>query len=83
MCEHTIRPVALGRTNCLFIGSIGGSDTVSIDYTLIDIAKMNNVDPEAWLALVLERLLDHKINRIDELMSWEWGNLAELNNRGQ
>lgn len=33
---------------------------------------MNNVDPEAWLAWVLQRLTDHKINRIDELMPWNW-----------
>lgn len=44
----------------------------AIAYTLIETAKMNNVDPEAWLTWVLERLPDHKINRIDELMPWVW-----------
>ena len=41
-----------------------------IAYTLIETAKMNNVDPEAWLTWVLERLPDHKINRLDELRPW-------------
>ena len=41
-------------------------------YTLVETAKMNNVDPEAWLTWVLQRLPDHKINRIDELMLWNW-----------
>ncbi len=45
-------------------------------YTLIETAKMNDVDPEAWLTRVLERLPDHKINRIDELMPWVWNTKA-------
>jgi transposase len=44
----------------------------AIAYTLVETAKMNNVDPEAWLTWVLQRLPDHKINRIDELMPWNW-----------
>jgi hypothetical protein len=45
-------------------------EAAAIAYTLIETAKMNDVDPEAWLTWVLERLPDHKINRIDELMPW-------------
>ena len=72
ICERSIRPIALGRKNYLFMGSVGGGKAAAIAYTLIETAKMNNVDPEAWLTWVLERLPDHKINRIDELMPWVW-----------
>jgi len=72
ICERSIRPIALGRKNYLFMGSVGGGKAAAIAYTLIETAKMNNVDPEAWLTCVLERLPDHKINRIDELMPWVW-----------
>ena len=56
ICERSIRPVTLGRKNYLFMGSIGGGKAAAIAYTLIETAKMNDVDPEAWLAWVLERL---------------------------
>lgn len=72
ICERSIRPIALGRKNYLFMGSVGGGKAAAIAYTLIETAKMNNVDPEAWLTWVLERLPDHKINRIDELMPWRF-----------
>ncbi|PIL20803.1 hypothetical protein P775_07470 [Puniceibacterium antarcticum] len=71
-CERSIRPIALGRKTYLFMGSIGGGKAAAIAYTLIETAKMNDVDPEAWLTWVLQRLPDHKINRIDELMPWNW-----------
>jgi hypothetical protein len=64
--------VALGRKNYLFMGSIGGWKAAAIAYTLIETAKMNNVDPEAWLTWVFQHLPDRKINRIDELMPWNW-----------
>jgi len=54
------------------MGSVGGGKAAAIAYTLIETAKMNSVDPEAWLTWVLERLPDHKINRIDELMPWRF-----------
>jgi hypothetical protein len=63
---------ALGRKNDLFMGSIGGGKAAAIAYTLIETARMNGVDPEAWLTWVLEYLPDHKINRIDERMPWAW-----------
>ncbi len=72
ICERSIRPIALGRKNYLFMGSVGGGKAAAIAYTLIETAKMNSVDPEAWLTWVLERVADHKINRIDELMPWNW-----------
>lgn len=72
ICERSIRPIALGRKNYLFMGSVGGGKAAAIAYTLIETAKINSVDPEAWLTWVLERVADHKINRIDELMPWRY-----------
>ena len=60
--------VALGRKNYLFMGSASGGKAAAIAYTLIETARPNHVDPQAWLAQVLERLPDYKINRIDELL---------------
>lgn len=70
ICERSFRPIALGRKNYLFMGSIGGGKAAAIAYTLIETAKINNVDPEAWLTWVLERLPDHKITQIDRLLPW-------------
>lgn len=72
ICERSIRPIALGRKNYLFMGSVGGGKAAAIAYTLIQTAKMNNVDPEAWLTWVLERVADHKITRLDQVMPWVW-----------
>jgi hypothetical protein len=68
--KRSIRPIAPGRKNDLFMGSIGDGKAAAIAYTLIETARMNGIDPEAWLTWVLEQLPDHKINRIDELMPW-------------
>jgi len=54
------------------MGSVGGGKAAAIAYTLIETAKMNGVDPEALLTWVLTHVADHKINRIDELMPWNW-----------
>ncbi|MBK6469030.1 MAG: IS66 family transposase [Rhodobacter sp.] len=68
--ERAMRPVALGRKNYLFVGSQTGGKSAAIAYTLIETAKLNGVDPQAWLADTLARIADHKINRIDELLPW-------------
>ena len=65
-----MRPMALGRKNDLFMGSAAGGKAASIAYTLIETAKMNGVGPQAWLAAVLDRIDEHRSNRIDELLSW-------------
>ena len=65
-----MRCVALGRKNYLFMGSEGGGKSAAIAYTLIETAKLNGIDPQAWLTDVLSRIADHKINRIDELLPW-------------
>jgi transposase len=70
--ERAMKPVALGRKNWLFAGSEGGGKAMAIAFTLIQTAKLNGVDPQVWLAWVLDRIADHKINRIDELLPWNW-----------
>jgi transposase len=72
ICEQSIRPVTLGRKNYLFMGSKGGGEAAAIAYTLVETCRMNSVDPEAWLRWVLARVADHKINRLDDLMPWNW-----------
>jgi hypothetical protein len=70
--ERAMRCVALGRKNYLFVGSKGGGNAAAIAYTLIETAKLNGVDPQAWLTWVLGRIADHKINRLDELLPWRY-----------
>ena len=67
-----MRPIALGRKNYLFMGSERGGKSAAIAYTLIETAKLNGVDPQAWLTDVLTRIADHKINRVDELLPWHY-----------
>jgi transposase len=70
--ERAIRPIALGRKNYLFAGSDEGGRRAAIMYTIIETAKMNGLDPEAYLADVIARIADHPINRIGELLPWTW-----------
>jgi len=70
--ERSIRCVALGRKNYLFVGSEGGGKAAAIAYTLIETAKLNKVDPQAWLTWVLAQIADHKITRLDELLPWRY-----------
>jgi transposase len=73
--ERALRAVALGRKNYLFCGSDAGGERAAAMYSLIGTAKLNNMDPEAYLCYVLERIAEHPINRIDELLPW---NVAEV-----
>jgi transposase len=70
--ENAIRPVALGRKNWLFAGSDSGGDRAALFYTLIRTCKLNGVEPEAWLRDVLTRVGAHPINRLAELLPWNW-----------
>lgn len=72
--ERGMRPVALGRKNYLFVGSEGGGKAAAITYTLIETAKLNGVDPQAWLTDMLTRVADHPARRIDDLMPWNYEN---------
>lgn len=74
-----MRPIALGRKNFLFMGSEGGGKSAAIAYTLIETAKLNGVDPQAWLTGTLARIADHKITKIDELLPWRYAASAALN----
>ena len=64
--ERSLRPVALGRKNYLFAGSDAGGERAAAMYTLIGTAKLNGLDPDAYLRTVLARIADHPVNRIDE-----------------
>ena len=70
--ERALRGIALGRKSWLFAGSDRGGQRAAALYSLIVTAKMNNVDPQAWLADVLARIAGHPAHRIDELLPWHW-----------
>jgi len=70
--ERALRCVALGRKSWLFCGSDRGGQRAAIMYSLIGTAKLNNVDPQAWLADVLARIAGHPASRLDELLPWRW-----------
>ena len=74
--ERAMRSVAVGRKNYLFVGSQTGGRAAAIAYTLIEPAKLNSVDPQAWLADTIARIPDYKITRVDDLLPWHWSNLA-------
>ena len=59
------------------MGPEAGGKSATIPYTLIETAKMNKVNPEAWLAWVLERIQDHPANRIDDLMPWAYQDMID------
>lgn len=70
--ERGLRGVALGRKSWLFAGSDRGGERAAVIYTLIASAKLNGVDPQAWLADVLARINDHKIQDLAALLPWRW-----------
>ena len=70
--ERGLRGIALGRKSWLFCGSDRGGQRAAAMYSLIVTAKMNGVDPQAWLADVLARIAGHPAHRLDELLPWNW-----------
>jgi transposase len=78
--ERAIRPVTLGRKNHLFAGSDGGADRWATVCSLITTAKLNDVEPLAYLQSVLERMSSgHPISRLDDLLPWNWRPTTALN----
>jgi hypothetical protein len=75
--ERALRGIALGRKSWLFAGSDRGGERAAAMYSLIATAKLNDVDPRAWLADVLGRIADHPASRLNELLPWHWAREVE------
>ncbi|MDC7818877.1 IS66 family transposase [Pseudomonas sp. BLCC-B112] len=69
--ERALRAVALGRKNYLFVGSDSGGERAAAIYSLVGSAKLNELNPQVYLTHVLERIADHPINRVEELLPWK------------
>jgi transposase len=76
--ERALRCIAVGRKNWTFAGSDEGGRRAAAIYTLIETAKLCDVDPQAWLTDVLARLPDHPAKRIDELLPWNWKQVHQM-----
>ena len=76
VAERALRPIGIGRKNWLFAGADTGAETLARAMTIIESAKMNGLDPQAYLTDILSRINDHKINRLDELLPWNWAPIA-------
>jgi transposase len=79
--ERALRGIALGRKSWLFAGSDRGGERAAAMYSLIVTAKMNDIDPQAWLADVLARIAGHPAHRLDELLPWNWPSSGTAVNR--
>lgn len=79
--ERALRAVALGRKNYLFAGSDAGGERAAAIYSLVGSAKLIGLDPEAYLRHVIERIADHPVNRIEELLPWRVDLHPDLENR--
>ena len=77
--ERAIRPIALNRKNALFAGSDGGGEHWAIIASLIETCKLNGIDPQAYLADVITRIVNgHPNSRIDDLLPWAYAPAADL-----
>ncbi len=76
--ERALRGVAIGRRNYLFAGADSGGERAAAIYSLIGTAKLNGVDPEAWLRHVLTHIADHPVNRVDDFLPWNCSLQAAL-----
>ncbi len=77
--ERAIRPIALNRKNALFAGSDGGAENWAIVASLIETCKLNSVDPQAWMADTLAKIVNGHLNsEIDELLPWAYATPQQL-----
>ncbi len=81
--ERALRGVSLGRKNYLFMGSDAGGERAAAFYSLVETAKLNGLDPEDYLRPVFERIAEHPINRIDELLPWNIGRPLHAREHGK
>lgn len=73
LAENALRGIAVGRKNWMFAGADCGGERAAAMYSLLETAKLNGVNPQNWLADVLDRVgQGHSINRLDELLPWNW-----------
>ena len=81
--ERSMRPIAMGRRNSLFSGSEGGAESWAILASLVNTAKLHELDPQTYLADVLERIVSGqtKSHQLHELLAWNWKAARELNAR--
>jgi transposase len=78
--ERALRGIALGRKAWMFVGSDRGGQRAAVMFTLIHTAKLNDVEPQAWLADVLARIADQKVTRLAALLPWNWRNAKQIEN---
>ena len=76
--ERVLRGIALGRKSWLFVGSDRGGERAAVMFTLIQTCKLNDVDPQAWLADVLARIAEHKVSDLAALLPWNWKSVRSM-----
>ena len=70
--ERSVRGISLGKKNYLFAGADSGGESGAVIYTLVETAKLNGIDPEAWLRHVIANIADHPMNRLDDFLPWNF-----------
>ena len=75
--ERALRGIGIGRKSWLFAGSDRGGERAAAMFTLIETAKLNGIDPQAWLTDVLGRIADHPASKLDQLLPWHWKNAGQ------
>jgi len=70
--ERSVKGIALGRKNYMFVGSDAGGERAAAIYSLVETAKLNSINPQTWLTDVLTRIPDHPINKIHQLLPWKF-----------
>jgi len=76
IAERSVRGVAVGKKNYLFAGSDAGGESAAVIYTLVETAKLNGVEPHAWLTHVIANIADHPMKKINDLMPWKFAPCA-------